>query len=51
MYPSQSLKLFGNYPDEVLLELSRYAVYTSFLGKVTRKLERREGGREGGREL
>lgn len=31
----KSLKLFGSYPDEVLLELSRYAVYTSFLGKVT----------------
>lgn len=31
----KTLKLFGNYPDEVLLELSRYAVYTSFLGKVT----------------
>lgn len=40
VYRPQSLKLFGSYPDEVLLELSRYAVYTSFLGKVTRKLER-----------
>ena len=33
----QSMPVFENYPENVLHELTRYALYDSFLANVTRK--------------
>lgn len=34
---SQTLKVFEQYPEDILLELSRSALYDTFLANVTRK--------------
>jgi len=33
----KSMPVFENYPDKVLQELNRYALYDSFLANITRK--------------